>query len=76
MTRIKKEFKKRGFRFEEDYPFLPYYIKGKSCFDIGYIYIDSIGFNPETATYYENTNVMTLATAMHRDGSLTQFDID
>lgn len=76
MTRLKKEFKKRGFKFEEDYPYLPYFIRGKSIFDRGYIFIDGIGLNKETATYYECLNVMTMATKLNRDGSLTQFDPD
>lgn len=76
MTRLKKEFKKRGLKFEEDYPCLPYYIKGKSIFDRDYIFIEGIYLNKETATYYKYLNVMAIGATLNRDGSITEFDPD
>lgn len=77
MTRLKKEMKKRGCKFQEDYPMLPFFIKGKSIFDRGYIFIDDVYLNKETATLYEYLNIVTHAHTLNRDGSITDsYDYD
>lgn len=71
MNRFKKEIRKRGIKLESDYPELPYYVKGKSCFEPGYICIESVFVNSETATVTEfyNVGVDKLIT-MKRNGKL------
>lgn len=40
MNRFKKEIRKKGFKIASDYPWLPYQLKGKDCFEPGNILID------------------------------------
>ena len=70
MNRVKKEFKAKGIKLENDYPYLPFYIKGKSCFDPGNICIESVIVNSENASVFIATNVMCEQIKMDRSGKL------
>lgn len=71
MNRVKKEIRKRGFKLENDYPFLPYYIKGSSPFEPGNICLEGVTVNSERATFTQYFNVICLSYTMHRDGEIT-----
>ena len=57
MNRVKKEFKKRGFLLENDYPQMPFYLKGKSCFEPGFVSIESIGVQSNVYTRCLNIGI-------------------
>ena len=71
MNRFKKEIRKKGIKLESDYPVIPYYVKGKSCFEPGNICIRSVFVNSETATVtvFYNVGVDKLIT-LKRNGEL------
>lgn len=71
MNRVKKELRKRGLKLSHDYPHLPYYIKGKSCFEPGYVYIEDVYVNSEKATLTQYTNVgLDITWRLNRNGKL------
>lgn len=70
MNRVKRELRKKGIRLESDYPYLPYFIKGNSIFEPGYIFIDGVSVNSETATVKVYLNTITQIIKLQRDGSL------
>ena len=70
MNAFKKYLRKNGVKLNSDYPSLPYYLKGKSCFEPGYILIEDVSVNSEEATYTEVFNVDTITTKVNRDGTL------
>lgn len=70
MNRVKKEFKKKGLLLENDYPFMPYYLKGKSCFEPGYIVLESVVVRPE-GVLVRYLNVGIEIYRLHRDGSIS-----
>lgn len=70
MNRVKKEFKKKGLLLENDYPFMPYYLKGKSCFEPGYIVLESVVVRPE-GVLVRHLNVGIEIYWLHRDGSIS-----
>lgn len=69
MNRLKKEFKKRGMRLESDYPSMPHYIRGKSCFEPGYILIAGIVVRPD-AVLIRYLNIGIEIYRLNRDGSI------
>lgn len=70
MNRIKKEFKKRGFKLENDYEYLPYYLKGKSVMDRGYVILDAVQVVREQAMLVRVLNIGIEIYSMQRDGSI------
>lgn len=70
MNRLKKEFRKRGVKLNEDYECLPFYVKGKSCFDPGYICVENVTVNSVTASVITVYNVGDVFYQLHRDGSI------
>lgn len=72
MNRVKKEFRKKGIRLECDYPTLPYYIKGKSCFEPGHIFVDMVTVNSEVAIVRRYLNVITEKYTLQRNGSIKE----
>ncbi len=70
MNRLKKEFKKKGMLLENDYPFMPYYLKGKSCFEPGYILLDGITVKPD-AKLIRYLNIGIEINRLNRDGSIS-----
>ena len=70
MNRIKKEFRKKGLKLECDYPYLPFYIKGNSIFERGYIFVDEVRINSETATLYRFLNIGRETHTMQKDGTI------
>lgn len=69
MNRVKKEFKKNGLLLESDYPSMPHYIKGKSCFEPGYILLDSVVVRPE-GVLIRYLNIGIEIYRLNRDGSI------
>ena len=57
MNRFKKEIRKRGYKLESDYPWMPYDIKG-SFGEPGHIALDSVYVDSEMATIYHYYNVI------------------
>ncbi len=72
MNRVKRELRKKGIRLESDYPYLPYFIKGNSIFEQGYLFIDGVSVNSETATVRVYLNTITHIIKLQRDGSLME----
>ena len=72
MNRIKKEIRRKGIKLEIDYPFLPYYIKGKSPFEPGNICLEAVVVNSETAEVYEYLNVIVCRHKLLRNGDLEE----
>lgn len=70
MNRIKKELRRKGIKLEVDYPTIPYYIKGKSCFERGYILLDGIYVNSEEATVKRYLNIGIETIRLTRTGKL------
>lgn len=70
MNRVKKELRKKGLKLESDYPYLPFYIKGNSIFEPGYIFVDEIRVDSEKATLYRFLNIGRETHTMQRDGSV------
>ena len=70
MNRFKKELRKKGIKLGCDYPCLPYFIKGKSVFEPGYIFVDGVHVNAEKATVTTYYNVIWQTEKMLRDGTL------
>ena len=76
MNRFKKELRKKGIKLEADYPCLPFYIKGRSCFEPGFIYIDAVIVNSEKATWTECLNVVNITSRLNRNGQIENVDLD
>lgn len=72
MNRIKKEIRRKGIKLEMDYPFLPYYVKGKSPFEPSNICIEAVVVNSETAEVYEYLNVIVSHYRLSRNGNLEE----
>lgn len=72
MNRFKKELRRKGIKLEHDYPWLPFYVKGKSCFDPGNICIEAVIVKSETASVSIVTNVMTTELKVSRKGDLEE----
>ena len=70
MNRVKKEIKKKGIKLESDYPYLPFYLKGKSCFEPGYLLLIGIQVKSETTEVFESLNTMTVRYKLTRKGEL------
>jgi len=70
MNRVKKEFRKKGIRLECDYPTLPYYLKGKSCFEPGYIFVDGVTVDSKTATVKRFLNIIVEKYTLQRNGDI------
>lgn len=70
MNRVKRELRKRGIKLECDYPTLPYFIKGNSIFEPGYIFVDGVSVNSETATARVYLNVIVEIFRLQRNGEL------
>ena len=66
MTRFKKELKRKGFKFEEDYDFLPFPSGGSG------VMIDMVLVNAEEATWKEYYNVIAIQYTLNRDGTITE----
>ena len=76
MNRIKKEFRKKGYKLESDLPEIPYFVKGKSIFEPGYIFIEGISVDSEKATMSIFYNVIAIKYTMERTGEITELMID
>ena len=70
MNRLKKELRRRGIKLECDYMEMPYFIKGKSIFEPGYIFIDGITVDSETATVKVFLNVIVETYRLLRNGDI------
>lgn len=70
MNRVKKEFKKKGLLLEHDYPYMPYYLKGKSCFEPGYLLLDGVVVKPD-GVLIRYLNIGTEIYRLNRDGSIS-----
>lgn len=70
MNRVKKEFRRKGIKLDCDYPEMPYFIKGKSIFEPGYIFIDGITVDSETATVKVFLNVIVETYRLLRNGDI------
>ena len=70
MNAFKRYVKSKGVRLSSDYPWLPYYIRGKSCFEPGNIFIDDIYVNNEECTITTVYNTLVVKKQFHRDGSV------
>ena len=70
MNRFKKEIRRKGIKLEADYPWLPYFIKGSSIFERGYIFVDGVTVKMETATIYRYLNIGVEVITMKRNGNL------
>lgn len=70
MNRFKKEIRKRGYKLESDYPYLPYDISG-SFLEPGHIVLDSVVVNSEEATVYCCYNVIAEKMTFNRSMELT-----
>ena len=75
MNRLKKEIRKKGIKLSCDYPCLPYYIKGRSCFEPGHIFIEDVFVNSERATITQFYNVMDIVYQVNRDGSIKEVEV-
>ena len=73
MNRFKKEIRARGVKLEQDYDFMPYPIKGKSCFEPGYISIQDIHVRADKAKVYTNLNIGCELCLMDRSGELSYY---
>lgn len=74
MNAFKKYLHRCGVKLEQDYPFLPFYLKGKSCFEPGYILIEGVSVNAEKATFTQVYNVAVEVTKVNRDGTLSNIE--
>lgn len=72
MNRFKKEIRKKGIRLESDYPWMPYYIKGNSPFDVGNICVECVSINAENATVTTVYNTLVTRVRMNRNGSFEE----
>lgn len=70
MNRVKKELRHKGIKLECDYMEMPYFIKGKSIFEPGYIFIDGITVDSETATVKVYLNVIVETYKLLRNGDI------
>ena len=76
MNAFKRYLRRKGVKLNTDYPCLPFYIKGKSCFEPGYLLIEDVTVNAEKAEYTQIYNVAVEVTKVNRDGSLLSVDDD
>lgn len=74
MNRFKKELRKKGVKLECDYPMLPYFIKGKSCFEVGYIFVDGVSVDAEKAEFTVHLNILNQRTRVLRNGNFVDVD--
>ena len=72
MNAFKRYVKSKGIRLSCDYPELPYYIKGKSCFEPGYIFVDDVYVDSEKCTVTTVYNVIVNSVQFCRDGSIIE----
>ena len=72
MNRVKKELRKRGVKLESDYPWMPYFIKGNSIFDRGYIFIDGVSVDSEKAKVRICYNTIHEVLTLKRNGKLEE----
>lgn len=72
MNRVKKYIHSKGIKLECDYPTLPFFVKGKSIFEPGYIFIDGILVDSEKVTVTTYYNVIKETIRFERDGSITE----
>lgn len=71
MNRFKKEIRKRGFKLESDYLYMPYDIKGRFM-GPGYICLDAVIVDSENAIVYRHYNVISEEHVFLRDmGTIT-----
>ena len=70
MNRVKKEFRRKGIKLECDYMEMPHFIKGRSIFEPGYIFIDGITVDSETATVKVYLNVIVETYKLLRNGDI------
>ena len=75
MNKIKKEFKRRGFKLESDYDHMPFYLNGKSWSDPGYILLEGVRVISDQAKIFRFLNIGCEIYTLQRDGSL-EFDFD
>ena len=67
MNRFKREIRKK---VKLDFPYLPFYLKGNSPFEVGNIMVDDVSVNTEKATAYRHLNIGTEVYTMRRDGTV------
>ena len=72
MNRVKREIRKRGIKLSMDYPWLPYYIKGKSCFETGNIFVDDVYFDSTKATAVVVYNTIIISYTLTRSGEIEE----
>lgn len=70
MNRVKKEFRRKGIKLNCDYPWLPFFIKGESIFETGYIFVDEVRIDSENAVAYRYLNVLVQKITLERNGNL------
>lgn len=63
MTRFKKEMKKKGWKFSEDYTWLPFETSNN-------IFIEDVDCNEEKAYIFEGTNVSAIRFFIGRNGEV------
>ncbi len=71
MSRFKREIRRKGIKLSNDYPFLPYAIKGK-CFESGNICVDDVFVNSSAARVIVVYNVDAVCLELQRDGSIKE----
>ena len=76
MNRFKRELRKHGQKLECDYPTMPFYLKGKSPFDVGNICIEGIVANAENCTVTTFYNVIVCREKVNRDFTFTEIAED
>ena len=76
MNRLKKNIRRKGIKLNSDYPCLPYYVKGKSMFEPGYICVEDVKVVSETATIFRFLNIGREIITLERNGELKSVDFD
>ncbi len=67
MNRFKKEIRKRGYKLESDYPWMPYEIEGSF-----YLVLEAVTVDSENAIVYRHYNVISEENVFLRDmGTIT-----
>ena len=72
MNRLKKELRKRGVKLESDYPWMPYFIKGNSIFEPGYIFVDGVSVDSKKAKVRICYNTINEVLTLKRNGMLEE----
>lgn len=70
MNRLKRELRRRGVKLESDYLCLPFYVKGKSFLDPGYICVEGVRVISETCTVVTFYNLGDVHETLTRSGEL------